>query len=363
MLRSTELDAASGKMRHSGDGSGPPTVAGLLEARAADDRSGSRFRWTGNLDVARGGGREPRTGAVAPEPGRRRTTSHRDTSRQRARVSVLAGRRGTRGGSGRRHQPDAPRAELARDIRFTECRMIVTDAARSRLCWTASTPGWRNHVVHQDRRGCRQATPQTAQPSRPCEPARSPQVISSCFCSHRERPVRPRRFAAPRGGWRRSVARLGDLRIRARRRLLLPDAAVPRQRDDGAVGASALRRGLYRTRRPVQRLTVHRRRSSLQGDAFHVRGQGARLRARHTRSEGRRRHAAQDRVRNRGLVPRQAEFERRFGCILVEGYGSSEGGISITRTPDTPPDALGIPAEGIAVLDPESQTEQQRAPR
>jgi len=55
------------------------------------------------------------------------------------------------------------------------------------------------------------------------------------------------------------------------------------------------------------------------------------------------------------------EFERRFGCRLVEGYGSSEGGISITRTPDTPPDALGLPAEGVAVLDRESHREKDRA--
>jgi fatty-acyl-CoA synthase len=54
-------------------------------------------------------------------------------------------------------------------------------------------------------------------------------------------------------------------------------------------------------------------------------------------------------------------FERRFGCTLVEGYGSSEGGIAITRTPDTPPDALGLPAEGIAVLDRESCSERARA--
>jgi len=57
----------------------------------------------------------------------------------------------------------------------------------------------------------------------------------------------------------------------------------------------------------------------------------------------------------------RAEFERRFGCKLVEGYGSSEGGIAITRTPDTPPDALGLPAEGIAVLDPATGVERARA--
>ena len=51
------------------------------------------------------------------------------------------------------------------------------------------------------------------------------------------------------------------------------------------------------------------------------------------------------------------EFERRFGCSLVEGYGSSEGGLAITRTEETPADALGMPAEGVAVLDPDTGVE------
>ena len=55
------------------------------------------------------------------------------------------------------------------------------------------------------------------------------------------------------------------------------------------------------------------------------------------------------------------EFERRFGCTLVEGYGSSEGGLAITRTADTPADALGMPAEGVAVLDPDTGAECKRA--
>ncbi|MCU1599949.1 MAG: AMP-binding protein, partial [Frankiales bacterium] len=46
-------------------------------------------------------------------------------------------------------------------------------------------------------------------------------------------------------------------------------------------------------------------------------------------------------------------FQARFGCPLMENYGSSEGAISIRRTPDTPRGALGIPPEGmpVAILD------------
>ncbi|MDA8365646.1 MAG: AMP-binding protein [Actinomycetota bacterium] len=50
----------------------------------------------------------------------------------------------------------------------------------------------------------------------------------------------------------------------------------------------------------------------------------------------------------------RAEFERRFGCTLVEGYGSSEGGLAINRTPDTPPGALGRATDDVVAVDPET---------
>ncbi|MGW2861560.1 AMP-binding protein [Streptomyces sp. NPDC001205] len=56
-------------------------------------------------------------------------------------------------------------------------------------------------------------------------------------------------------------------------------------------------------------------------------------------------------------------FARRFGVELVEGYGSSEGGAAIQRTPGTPPGAIGRPAPGgdLAVVDPETGRECERA--
>jgi fatty-acyl-CoA synthase len=57
-----------------------------------------------------------------------------------------------------------------------------------------------------------------------------------------------------------------------------------------------------------------------------------------------------------------AEFERRFGCRVVEGYGMSEGGTAINRVPDMPAGALGIPQnEATVVLDPTTGAECPRA--
>jgi len=52
-----------------------------------------------------------------------------------------------------------------------------------------------------------------------------------------------------------------------------------------------------------------------------------------------------------------AEFGRRFGCVVIDGYGSSEGGANVSRTPDTPPGSLGPAGPDNVVLDPETGEE------
>ena len=53
------------------------------------------------------------------------------------------------------------------------------------------------------------------------------------------------------------------------------------------------------------------------------------------------------------------EFRRRFGCYVVEGYTSSEGGVSINPFPGMPEEALGRPPEwmDVAVVNPDSGEE------
>ena len=40
---------------------------------------------------------------------------------------------------------------------------------------------------------------------------------------------------------------------------------------------------------------------------------------------------------NEGAPGDLARFAGRFGCQVIDGFGSSEGGVAISRTPDTPP--------------------------
>ncbi len=47
-------------------------------------------------------------------------------------------------------------------------------------------------------------------------------------------------------------------------------------------------------------------------------------------------------------------FAARFGVTVVDGFGSSEGGVSIGRTPDTPEGSLGPITEDLEILDVET---------
>ena len=45
-----------------------------------------------------------------------------------------------------------------------------------------------------------------------------------------------------------------------------------------------------------------------------------------------------------------AEFARRFGCRVMDGYGSTEGGLNVTRDEGTPKGSLGKPIGNVAIL-------------
>ena len=52
-----------------------------------------------------------------------------------------------------------------------------------------------------------------------------------------------------------------------------------------------------------------------------------------------------------------AEFGRRFGCVVVDSYSSTENAVIVQRTEDMPPGSLGRPLDGVKVLDPETMAE------
>lgn len=54
-------------------------------------------------------------------------------------------------------------------------------------------------------------------------------------------------------------------------------------------------------------------------------------------------------------------FGERFGCRVVDGFGSTENAVIVSKLPGTPPGALGWPADGVAVHDPDTGKECPRA--
>lgn len=54
-------------------------------------------------------------------------------------------------------------------------------------------------------------------------------------------------------------------------------------------------------------------------------------------------------------------FAERFGCRVVDGFGSTENAVVVSKIAGTPPGALGWPADGVAIHDPETGDECPRA--
>lgn len=64
---------------------------------------------------------------------------------------------------------------------------------------------------------------------------------------------------------------------------------------------------------------------------------------------------------NEGRAEDIAEFGRRFGCHVQDGYGSSENGVAIARRPGTPAAALGPLPDNVDVWRPGTRTPCERA--
>jgi fatty-acyl-CoA synthase len=64
---------------------------------------------------------------------------------------------------------------------------------------------------------------------------------------------------------------------------------------------------------------------------------------------------------NEGTTEDVARFAERFDVVVTDSYGSTEGGATVQRTPDTPPGALGRAPEGTVVLEPATGAECPRA--
>ena len=103
------------------------------------------------------------------------------------------------------------------------------------------------------------------------------------------------------------------------------------------------------------------RRPPLRRHLLQLRGQAAVLHPRHARAARRRRQPAAAGVRQRGRRARhRARSRERFGCQVVDAYGSTEGGITVARTAGHAGRLARPVADGVAVLDPDDRRARAR---
>lgn len=60
---------------------------------------------------------------------------------------------------------------------------------------------------------------------------------------------------------------------------------------------------------------------------------------------------------NEGAARDVARFAERFDVAVIDAFGSTEGGVAIVRTPDTPAGALGPLVDGVTIRDVETGAE------
>ena len=123
----------------------------------------------------------------------------------------------------------------------------------------------------------------------------------------------------------------------------------------GGLGGGVGCRELNCVAAQVLRISVPSRHSPLRRDLRELRRQAVVVRARHTRSGPTTPTTRCGRfTATRAHPPTSRGSQRRFNTLVMDGFGSTEGGIAIGRTPDTPPGALGPLPDGTEIVDVET---------
>ena len=335
----------------------PPTVADLLLARASDGRTGLRHEdrtWTWAEVVAASAARAATLGRLVPGEGPAHLGILLDNVPEylfwmgaaALGRAVVVGINPTRRG-----------AELARDISFTGCRLIVTDAAGASLLEGLDTGVSPEAVWRVDEPGA--APPPLSAP--PVPGARPDDLYLLLFTSGTT--GSPKAVRCSQGRLAAIAARASALYgfgpddvCYCPMPLFHGNAVMALWAPALFTGAQVALGGRFSASRFLPDVRRHgATRFTYVGKAL------AYVLATPERPDD-----AENTLRvgfgTEASAPDRLAFERRFGCRLVEGYGSSEGGVSINVTPDTPPGALGhgAPGEDVAVLGPDG-TERPRA--
>ena len=336
-----------------------PTVAALLEGRAADDRPGLHHDGTTRTwrHVVAESRRRAAQARAARVPGPFHIGVLLDNVPE---YLYWLGGAALAGATVVGINPTRRGAELARDIRFTDCQMIVTDAAGAALLQGLDTGVPGDRVVRVDAAGAPGAEPAVDDTAgAPPSPDDLLLLLFTSGTTGDPKAVRcsQGRLASISG---RAAAAYGfapDDVCLCPMPLFHGNAIMALWAPALAVGASVALAGRFSASRFVDDVRAcGATRFTYVGKAL------AYILATPERADDAE-NTLQQGFGTEASAPDRVAFERRFGCRLVEGYGSSEGGTSINVTPDTPPGSLGLPPPGedLAVIDPDTGQECGRA--
>ena len=104
----------------------------------------------------------------------------------------------------------------------------------------------------------------------------------------------------------------------------------------------------------VLRIAVSARCPPLRRDVRELRRQAAVVRAGHAGTSDDADNPLRAVYGNEGAPDDDRPIRARFGTIVVDGFGSTEGGVAIGRTPDSPRGSLGPLPDGTEIIDVET---------
>ena len=255
---------------------------------------------------------------------------------------VLCGINTTRRGAG-----------LLADIRRSDCQLLLINPDHARAARRAGSLGChgdRRDVARLPRRGRYGARAGAAPRGR-----RHRSADADLHLGH-ERRSQGGSVRTRDGGAERQQSG-SPTRRHARRRVLPVDAAVPLQRSGRRLVGGGLQ---WRDdgARQVLGVGLPRRHSTLRGHVHELRRQAAGVGAEHRRSS---RTTPTTRCASRSATrpptATSSNSPRRFGCRVMDGFGSSEFAVIVVREDGTPPGSIGKGWDGVAIYHADPVTE------